>query len=153
MKDYSTTIHVNATGKQAFNSINKVTKWWTENLEGKSQNPGDEFTVRFGDVHVSTQKLVEVIPDKRVVWLVTHSRLNFTRDMQEWTGTRIHFDIFDKEGETEVRFTHQGLVPDVECFDACSNAWEQYIQHSLKNLIDTGKGHPTPGDSVKEAVK
>ena len=153
MKDYSTTIHVNATGKQAFNSINKVTKWWTENLEGKSQNPGDEFTVRFGDVHQSTQKLVEVIPDKRIVWLVTDSRLNFTRDMQEWTGTRIHFDIFDKEGETEVRFTHQGLVPDVECFDACSNAWEQYIQHSLKNLIDTGKGHPTPGDSVKEAVK
>jgi len=153
MKDYSTTIHVNATGKQAFNSINKVTKWWTENLEGKSQNPGDEFTVRFGDVHVSTQKLVEFVPDERIVWLVTYSRLNFTRDKHEWTGTRIRFEILEKDDKTEVRFTHQGLVPDVECFDACSNAWEQYIQHSLKSLIDTGKGHPTPGDAVKEAVK
>jgi len=153
MKDYSTTIQVNATGKQAFKSINRVTGWWTENLEGKSQNPGDEFTVRFGDVHVSTQKLVEFVPDERIVWLVTYSRLNFTRDKHEWTGTRIRFEILEKDDKTEVRFTHQGLVPDVECFDACSNAWEQYIQHSLKSLIDTGKGHPTPGDAVKEAVK
>ena len=134
----------NATAQEAFNSINKVTKWWTENLEGSSQKLNDEFTVRFDDVHVSTQKLVEVIPNKKAVWLVTDSALNFVKDKQEWTGTKISFEIFEKDNETEIRFTHLGLVPKYECFEACSNAWSEYIQQSLLNLITEGKGQPTP---------
>jgi len=147
MKDYSTTIKVNANPQQAFKAVNDVTSWWTENLEGSSKKLNDEFTVRFEEVHVSTQKLVELVPDKKVVWMVTDSRLNFIKDGEEWTGTRISFDILEKEGNTQIRFTHQGLVPDIECFDACSNAWEQYIHHSLKNLINTGEGQPTPKEA------
>ena len=151
-QDYTASITVNATPKEAFESINKVTKWWTENLEGSSQKLNDEFTVRFGDVHVSTQKLVEVIPDKKVVWLVTASKLNFVKDKQEWNGTKISFEIFEKNDKTEVRFTHIGLVPDYECFDACSNAWGQYIKQSLFKLITTGKGEPTPKESTSKAA-
>ena len=143
-QDYTTTIAVNATAQEAFQGINSVTKWWTENLEGRSQKLNDEFTVRFGDVHVSTQKLVEIIPDKKVVWLVTDSNLNFIEDKHEWIGTKITFEISEKDNKTQVRFTHLGLVPEDECFDACSNAWGQYIQQSLSGLINTGKGHPTP---------
>jgi len=50
-QDYTTTITVNATAQDAFKAINNVTKWWTENLEGRSQKLNDEFTVQFGDVH------------------------------------------------------------------------------------------------------
>ena len=92
-QDYHTSITVNATAHEAFESINSVTKWWTENLEGSSQKLNDEFTVRFGDVHYSKQKLVEVVPDKKVVWLVTDSKLNFIKDKQEWTNTKISFEI------------------------------------------------------------
>jgi hypothetical protein len=141
--DYTTSIAVNATPREAFKSINSVSKWWTENLEGSSQKLNDEFTVRFDDVHVSTQKLVEVVPDQKVVWLVTDCNLNFIEDKHEWTGTKISFEIFEKDKKTHVRFTHQGLLPKNECFDACSNAWSQYIQQSLLSLINTGKGHPT----------
>jgi hypothetical protein len=49
--------------------------------------------------------------------------LNFTQDKTEWTGTDITFDISKKGDQTEVRFTHVGLVPEFECFDNCSNAW------------------------------
>lgn len=141
-QDYNITITVNTTAHKAFKSINNVTKWWTENLEGSSQKLNDEFTVRFGDVHVSKQKLVEVIPGKKVVWLVTDSRLNFIEDKHEWTGTRITFDISEKDGRTQIRFTHKGLVPKIECFNACSNAWSEYIQGSLLGLINTGQGKP-----------
>ena len=146
-QDYTVNITVNATAQDAFESINNVSKWWTENLEGSSQNLSDEFTVRFGDVHVSKQKIVEVIPGKKVVWLVTESRLNFIEDKHEWTGTKISFDITENENKTQIRFTHLGLVPECECFDACSNAWNPYIQQSLWSLISTGNGQPTPKES------
>ena len=140
--DYRTSITVEATPTEAFMLINSVTKWWTENLEGSSQKLNDEFTVRFGDVHYSRQKLVEFIPNKKVVWLVTDSKLNFIKDKREWTNTKIVFELSARDGKTEIHFTHFGLLPDVECYDACSNAWSQYIGGSLLNLITTGKGEP-----------
>ena len=65
--------------------------------------------------------------------------LNFTRDKTEWIGTDIIFDIAKKGDKTEVRFTHMGLVPQLECFDSCSNGWSFYISGSLRDLITTGK--------------
>ncbi len=143
-QDYHTSIAVDATDHEAFNCINSVTEWWTENLEGSSQKLNDEFTVRFGDVHYSRQKLIEVVPDKKVVWLVTDSKLNFLKDKQEWTDTKISFEIFENNNKTQIRFTHLGLVPYIECFNACSNAWGDYINNSLHSLVNTGKGQPSP---------
>jgi hypothetical protein len=148
-QDYNVSITIDATAHQAFESINNVTKWWTENMEGSSQKLNDEFSVRFGDVHFSKQKLVEVIPDKKVVWLVTDSKLNFIKDKKEWTGTKISFEISEKDGKTQIQFIHQGLVPMIECFGACSNAWGDYITGSLHNLINTGKGQPALKESSK----
>jgi len=142
-QDYSVTITIKATPHEAFTCINQVDLWWTENLEGSSKALHDEFTVRFGELHVSKQRVVEMIPDQSVVWLVTESALNFVEDKAEWTGTKISFDIFQEDGKTKVRFTHSGLNPAIDCYEACSNAWGQYIQQSLKQLIDTGKGQPT----------
>ena len=141
-QDYHTSITVDATAQEAFESINSVSKWWTENLEGSSQKLDDEFTVRFGDVHVSRQKLVEVIPDKKVVWLVTDSKLNFVKDKHEWTNTKISFEIAEKGGKTQIHFTHIGLVPGVECYNGCTSAWSQYIKGSLFRLLTEGKGRP-----------
>ncbi|GAA3589337.1 hypothetical protein [Kribbella ginsengisoli] len=44
----------------------------------------------------------------------------------------------------EVRFTHLGLVPEVECFGACSTAWRHYVNGSLYSLITTGEGLADP---------
>jgi hypothetical protein len=141
-KDYTVSITVNATADEAFRAVTSVKKWWTENLEGSSQNLNDEFTVRFGDVHMSKQKLIEVIPDRKVIWLVSDSRLNFVKDKSEWTNTRIRFDIAEKDGKTQIKFTHEGLIPEIECYDGCSNAWGHYIKGSLFKLLTEGKGAP-----------
>ena len=63
----------------------------------------------------------------------------------------IIFEISEKDGRTQIRLTQQGLVPEYECFEICQNAWTQYIQQSLKNLIATGKGQPNGKDKPRTA--
>jgi hypothetical protein len=77
-----------------------------------------------------------------VVWLVLDNHFNFTEDKSEWKGTEITFEISKKGNQSEIRFTHLGLVPEYECFDICSNAWGSYLNGSLRSLIATGKGKP-----------
>jgi hypothetical protein len=141
-QDYQVSLTVDATPHEAFTSINNVSQWWTENLEGSSKKLNDDFTVRFGDVHYSKQKLVELVPDKKVVWLVTESNLNFLEDKQEWTNTKISFELTNLGDKTNIKFTHHGLVPTVECYNACTPAWDHYIKRSLFKLVTEGKGMP-----------
>jgi hypothetical protein len=86
--------------------------------------------------------LIDVIPGERVVWHVSDSYLAFVEDTKEWDDTEVVFEVSEKDGRTELRFTHVGLVPADECFDICSDAWGSYITHSLRNLITTGEGAP-----------
>lgn len=148
-QNFTVSFLTDQTPKEAFDAINNVYGWWTENIEGNSQKLNDEFEVRFGEVHYSKQKLIEVIPDKKVVWLITDSKLNFLKDKNEWTNTEISFDIAEQDNKTQVSFTHIGLIPKIECYRDCSNAWSYYVT-SLRNLIITGKGQPEPKESKIE---
>jgi len=135
---------VNQTPQDAFAAINNVRGWWSGEIEGPTDKLGGEFTYRYKDIHFSKHKITELIPGKKVVWLVLDSSLNFIEDKTEWNGTKIAFDIAKKGDKTEVRFTHVGLAPNDECYDGCSNAWNSYINGSLRNLITKGKGQPNP---------
>ena len=92
-------------------------------------------------------KLIEVIPNEKVVWLVMDNHFNFTKDKSEWTGNKIIFEIAEKDNKTQLKFTQVGLVPEYECYDICRNAWGNYINNSLRSLITTGKGQPSPKES------
>lgn len=138
--DFTTTITVDNSAKEAFDAINNVSGWWQGEVEGNTHNLNDEFEYRMKDIHFSKQKLIEVIPDKKVVWLVSDSNLSFTKTKDEWTGTKIVFEISEINNKTQVKFTHEGLVNSFECYDACSNAWGMLVGQSLYSLITTGKG-------------
>lgn len=138
--NFTTTFFVNQTPKEVFNAVNNVSGWWQGQIEGSTKKLNDEFDYRMQEFHFSKQKLVEFIPDEKVVWLVTDSNLNSFKDKSEWTGTKIIFEISEINNKTQLRFTHFGLVPQIECYGNCSNAWEQLVQQSLFSLITTGKG-------------
>jgi hypothetical protein len=144
-QNYSTTYAVDRTPEEVFAAINNVRAWWIGEIEGRTDALNEEFTYRHEDVHYSKQKITEFIPAKKVVWTVIDAQLNFVDDKNEWTGTEIVFDIAKNGDKTTVRFTHQGLVPAFECFDACSNAWGFYINDSLWNLINADQTETASG--------
>ena len=138
--DFTTSILVDQSPKEVFDAVNNVRGWWQGEITGSTDKLNDEFTYQMGAFHFSKQKLVEIIPSKKIVWLVTDSELSFVKTKNEWTGTRTIFEISDNNNKTLTRFSHLGLVPNLECFNDCSNGWSQLIQQSLLSLITTGKG-------------
>ena len=143
-KDYSTSFTVSQSPEEVMAAIGNVRGWWSEEIDGKTDRFGAEFEFRSGNVHRSTQKITEWVPGRKVVWHVVKSRLNFVEDKSEWTGTDIVFEIARKGDQTELRFTHVGLVPAIQCYGDCSGAWGFYVNDSLRSLITTGKGQPDP---------
>ncbi len=149
-QNYTTSFTVDQTPEEAFAAINNVRGWWSGEIEGSTNKLGDEWMYRYKDVHYSKQKITELVPGKKIGWLVLDSSLNFVEDKNEWNGTKITFEIAKKGGKIQVTFSHVGLVPEVECYDACSNAWGGYINNSLRNLITKGKGQPNPKEKRKK---
>jgi len=141
-QNFTTTFSVYQTPDEAFAAIINVRGWWSDEIEGRTDKLGEEFTYRYEDIHYSKKEITELIPAKKVVWLVLNSSLNFVKNKTEWNGSKISFDIAKKGDKTEVRFTHVGLIPEFECYNDCSNAWGFYINTSLRSLITTGTGQP-----------
>jgi len=141
-QDFTASFTVDQTPERAFAAINNVRGWWSGEIEGPTDKLGGEFTYRYKDVHYSKQKITEFIPGKKVVWLVLDSYLSFIDDKTEWNGTKVTFEVSQDSKQTEVRFTHRGLLPEHECYNACATAWGSYINGSLRSLITTGKGQP-----------
>jgi hypothetical protein len=140
---FTTTFAVDQSAEEAYAAINNVRGWWTGDIEGSTDELGDEFTYLYEDIHHSRQKVTELIPGQKVVWRVLDANLKSNRNPNEWTGTEISFEVSRNGDQTEVRFTHLGLVPEFECFDSCSGGWSFFINRSLRRLIATGQG-PTP---------
>jgi len=147
--DFTTTLLIDQPQEKVFNAITNVRGWWSEEIEGQTEKLNDEFTYRYLDVHRCKMKLTEVIPNQKIVWQVLDNYFSFTKDSSEWTGTKIIFDISRQDNKTQLRFTHQGLVPGYECYNACSDGWSQYIRHSLLSLITTGKGQPNSSTTAR----
>jgi len=141
-KDYTATIIVDQSPEAVLKAIQNLRGWWSEDIAGETANVGDECIHRYKEVHRCTLKLVERVPNRKVVWRVLDNYFSFTKDKSEWKGTSLVFEVSTQGDKTKVHFTHRGLVPEYECFDVCSNAWDTLINDSLKALISTGKGTP-----------
>ena len=142
--DFTTSILVNQPAGDVFNAVQNFRAWWSEEIEGETGKLNETFFYHYKDVHLCKIKLIESVAGKRLVYLVVENQFNFTTDKTEWVNTKLIFDISAEGNKTKLQFTHEGLVPDYECYNVCHDAWTSYIQGSLQSLITSGKGKPNP---------
>lgn len=145
-KDFTANFLVNQNQTTAFNAIKNFRAWWSEEIDGNTDQLNEEFFYHYKDIHLCKIKLIEEVPDKRLVYQVLENEFNFIDDKTEWVNTKLIFDISKEGNQTKVTFTHEGLVPEYECYEVCNDAWTGYITNSLFKLITTGKGEPNPKD-------
>ncbi|HSZ25450.1 MAG TPA: SRPBCC domain-containing protein [Cytophagaceae bacterium] len=141
-KNYTVTIEVEKSPNDVFNYLtNDVSKWWGgKDFKGNSSRLNDEFIIHHPNTHFSKQKLIEVIPNKKIIWLVTEATLYWLeKDNQEWTNTKMIFEITMEEDKTKLHFTHEGLVPEKECYMRCAQGWNMVIKDWLFNFINEGR--------------
>lgn len=143
-KDFTTSIEVDQTPAEVFKAVTNPRDWWSLEIEGNTEKLNEIFNYHYKDAHRAQMKLIEVVPDKKVVWQVLDNYFNFTQDEHEWKDNTIVFEITSKGNKTLLQFTQVGLTPEEECYDICEKAWGNYIESSLYNLITTGKGEPNP---------
>lgn len=146
--DFTTSILVDAPAEKVFEAVTDPRGWWNENIDGPTDVLGQTFDYHMKGLHECQMKVTEMKPNQKVVWHVVNNHFSFTKDENEWVGTDIIFEIETKGNQTQLTFTHKGLVPAYECYNVCHDAWTGFIQNSLYNLITTGKGSPNPKEGL-----
>src|SRR6516162_5694516 len=88
---YTVAIEVAKSPKDIFNHLlHDIAEFWPEDVEGEGSKLNDEFIFKTGNSHYSKNKVIELVPNKKLVWLVTDSYRKM--DNFEWTGTKMIFE-------------------------------------------------------------
>jgi uncharacterized protein YndB with AHSA1/START domain len=118
-----------------------VAGWWTTDTTG-GRKAGEMVVTKFyadgkllGGFDL---KIAEARPGSRFVWEVVAGP-------PEWIGSKICFDLKQEDDFIVILFKHEGWKEPVEFMSHCSTKWAVYLM-SLKSLVESGKGQPSPTD-------
>lgn len=142
---YTTMVSINGTTQQVFNAISQhVQKWWG-NTDNSVSSVGDEFTTSFDSTYWKF-KISEFELNRKIIWKCTeakHIHNGYEGIEKEWEGTLVEWVLEEKgQNETILNFAHNGLVPELNCYEICFPAWERFVTQSLKSFVETGTGMP-----------
>jgi len=126
----------------ALTTLDGLAGWWTTNTTGDPK-AGGTILFRFqGDdgkeIGGFDMEVLELVPDKKVRWRVTGGP-------EEWIGTDVIFDLSRSGDFTVVFFGHRNWREEVEFMGHCSTKWATFLL-SMRDMLETGKGRPAPGD-------
>lgn len=134
-KNFELTFTTGSSPEEVYRAIGNVKGWWTRNSEGRTVAVGDEFTIRFGELW-KTMRVITAVPFRTIAWEVVDCHLPFVKDVKEWKGTTIRFAIGTSRSGTQVRLTHIGLTPRLECYGACEEGWAHYFGEALPMALE-----------------
>jgi hypothetical protein len=142
--DYTTSIKVKANQVDVFNAVAKeLDKWW-----GKVDKPvskeGDDFTISFGKTKWRFL-ITEFSEYDRITWKcikAEHIVEGLTDIEEEWLDTEVVWSFKKNINDVEISMGHNGLTPELNCYNICESGWNFFIATSLKNYLETGNGNP-----------
>lgn len=119
-----------------------LSAWWTSGSEAKPM-VDSLATFRFTEDYQKTMRVVELLPDRRVLWECIEGD-------PQWLGTTVAFEIEPVAGGIELRFYHAGWEKETDLFASCNYQWGLYLT-SLKSYLEKGEGNPYKAPVLKEA--
>ena len=120
----------------ALTTVEGLSGWWTDDTKGSAEVGGVlEFRFPPGGFDMM---VLDVEPNRHVRWEVVEGP-------QEWIGTTIDWDLRQDGDYTIVLFKHEGWKEPVDFMHHCSTKWATFLM-SLKSLVETGQGAPSPRD-------
>lgn len=126
----------------ALSTVHGIAGWWTREVTGASK-PGGAINVVFRSPDGSERgrmefELTQLSPDQEVRW-------RFIAGPSEWLGTEVTFDLRQEGDSTLILFGHRNWREAIEFTAHCSTKWATFLL-SLRDLVETGQGKPSPDD-------
>ncbi|MDO5970129.1 SRPBCC domain-containing protein [Flavivirga aquimarina] len=107
--------------------------WWTDDTSAKHEL-GNINHFKFGSEYFNKMKVLELNFPSNVSWECVDGD-------KEWIGTKLAFELEEKEGDTYLKFSHLNWADESEFFGFCNYHWGRFL-YSLKSLCETGIGQP-----------
>jgi uncharacterized protein YndB with AHSA1/START domain len=137
--DYARQVHISASPERVFQILTtpaEFAAWWAP-ATGSATEDG-ELQVTFDGIEDPLAlRVKQAARPSAVIWEVQACTF-----LPDWVGTTPAFTLSEAGiGGCDLRFRHEGLSPQLECYDMCRAGWDQYLP-SLRDYIETGAGNP-----------
>ena|SRR3984957_5771461 len=136
-------IGIKGSVEKIFNALSTqkgLSGWWTQDTIADSHEGGEirfSFEKRLDKEFDVLVKITALKPNK-VSWKVMEGP-------EEWMNTEITFDMNPGKEEVVLYFTHKNWSNPTDFMAQCNTKWAVFLL-SLKDLVETGQGHPFPND-------
>ncbi len=126
----------------ALTNHKQMIQWFFNNIPDFKSEVG--FNTRF---KVSSGKRI-FTHVWRILEVINNKKIKYHWSYEEYEGVGfVIFELFEKENQTLLRVTNEGLESfpeDIPEFsrESCTQGWEYFIQNNLKKFLDNPKHEP-----------
>jgi uncharacterized protein YndB with AHSA1/START domain len=104
--------------------------WWSLTSSGEPR-AGTSYVLGFGPEHQWRARVARCESDRCFELELTHADA-------DWTGTRVGFELDERDGRTDVRFHHTGWPEANAHYRTSSFCWAMYLR-LLKRYVESGE--------------
>lgn len=142
--DYVATVHYGVPPADVYEAVAQPggpNGWWTTSGDTATAEGGLMRLNWSGRDHI-VFRLDRLDWPTAMTWTCVEQHDRNLAVPDEWVGTKLHFRFVEDRDGTLLEFTHEGLIPQLDCYDVCEGGWDFFLRRSVKLLAETGAGQP-----------